>query len=243
MTEATETRTTLPTEQTTFPATEESVISTQPLTGWLEDGQDRYYLLQDGTMAVGRVQINGVNHYFTSQGKHVVLVNRWNPVPEDYELDLVKVEGKKVQRICAEPLKLMLSDCKDAGFTYRINSAYRSLDSQQNIWDRRYNTYIDAGYSPDEANRLVGQSVAVPGTSEHHLGLAVDIDGQKGVLEWLSTHCWEYGFIVRYPEGKTDLIGIIHEPWHFRYVGDELAQELYELDLCLEEYMQMLTQS
>ena len=68
-----------------------------------------------------------------------------------------------------------------------------------------------------------------------------DIDGVKPVHNWLAEHSWEYGFIVRYPEGKSDITGILYEPWHFRYVGVELAKELYESGLCLEEYMAKLT--
>ena len=84
--------------------------------------------------------------------------------------------------------------------------------------------------------------MAVPGTSEHHLGYAVDIDGVKAVHNWLAEHSWEYGFIVRFPEGSTHITGIEYEPWHYRYVGKELARELHELNITLEEYMDMLTE-
>ena len=90
-------------------------------------------------------------------------------------------------------------------------------------------------------------TVALPGTSEHHLGLAVDIlnnkEAGKQALDWLGQHCWEYGFILRYPENTTDITGIIYEPWHYRYVGKEVAQEIHELgDITLEEYIQNLTE-
>jgi hypothetical protein len=106
----------------------------------------------------------------------------------------------------------------------------------------------------EEAERLAAQVVAVPGTSEHHSGLAVDIiDTRLWALEeeqadlpaqqWLMEHCWEYGFILRYPKDKIDVTGIIYEPWHYRYVGLELAKELHDLGLTLEEYMTMLTEA
>ena len=90
--------------------------------------------------------------------------------------------------------------------------------------------------------------VAVPGTSEHQLGLAVDIiDSNYGYLDdyqasmptqkWLMEHCWEYGFILRYPEGTTEITGIIYEPWHYRYVGVEVAMEMKQLGVTLEEYL------
>ena len=93
-----------------------------------------------------------------------------------------------------------------------------------------------------------GKVVAVPGTSEHELGLAVDIadmnhqlldESQEDteVQKWLLEHCWEYGFILRYPTGKSDITDIIYEPWHYRYVGREDAEQIRALDVCLEEYL------
>ena len=100
---------------------------------------------------------------------------------------------------------------------------------------------------------LSAMEVAIPGTSEHHTGLAVDIvdasynhlnheQAKRPTQKWLMEHCHEYGFILRYPKGKTDSTGIIYEPWHYRYVGTELAQELHDAGLTLEEYLQNLTQ-
>ena len=211
------------------------------VTGWLEQDSERYYLCSDGTMAKGEVVINGTSHFFTSRGKYVVLVNAWNPVPEDYETDLVTYQGYEIDASCVDALDQLLTACTDAGYIYYLNSVYRSLDHQQAIWDSRYSDYLDAGYGTAEAKKLVGESVAVPGTSEHHLGLAADIGGSEEMYAWMREHSWEYGFIVRYPDGKTDYTGIIYEPWHVRYVGVELAQELYTLNLCMEEYMEILT--
>ena len=213
-----------------------------PHIGWLALDGDHYYFLPDGTMAVGSVEIEGRNYYFASSGKYVLLVNRWNPVPEEYAPELVKVRGFRVDRSCAQALEQMLSDCEAAGYSVHINSGYRDVEKQQSIWDRRYQNYISQGHTAAEAERLVGESVAVPGTSEHHLGLAVDLDGKLGVLQWLADHCRNYGFVVRYPEGKTQYTGIISEPWHFRYVGRELAAELFQSGLCMEEYFASLSE-
>ena len=80
-----------------------------------------------------------------------------------------------------------------------------------------------------------------PGTSEHHLGLAVDIvnvdNAEKLCLQWLGEHCWEYGFIVRYQEDKAHITGIVDEPWHFRYVGTAVSMQMKNSGLCLEEYL------
>ena len=87
--------------------------------------------------------------------------------------------------------------------------------------------------------------VAKPGTSEHQLGLAVDIN-QEGtrstasqVYSWLEEHAWEYGFIQRYPEGKSQITGITNEPWHYRYVGNPAAEEITRQGITLEEYLQI----
>ena len=87
--------------------------------------------------------------------------------------------------------------------------------------------------------------VAVPGTSEHQLGIAVDINADginssgSEVYTWLAEHAHEYGFIQRYPEDKTEITGINYEPWHYRYVGEDVAKEMFEEDVCLEEYIEV----
>jgi D-alanyl-D-alanine carboxypeptidase len=100
---------------------------------------------------------------------------------------------------------------------------------------------MEEGDTEEVALAKVMESVAVPGTSEHHLGLAADIGGGEAMYAWMRDNSWKYGFIVRYPEGKTEYTGIIYEPWHIRYVGVELAKELHDLGLCMEEYMEMIT--
>ena len=86
----------------------------------------------------------------------------------------------------------------------------------------------------DEAREKALETVAVPGTSEHQMGLAVDISGEAAHA-WLAEHCWEYGFILRYTEEKAEITGIADEPWHFRYVGREISMDMKDSGLCLEE--------
>ena len=210
-------------------------------TGWLEQDGERYYLHKDGTMAIGKVEIDGVNRFFTSQGKYLVMVNPWNFVPEDYQLNMTKVEGFEFDVSGADALARMLADCRAAGYSCTVNNTYRSEETQRYIWNRWIDRRMAAGMTYEEACAVTAQRVAAVGTSEHHLGLAVDLDGSSAMEAWMDEHCWDYGFIVRYPDGKTDVTGIIYEPWHFRYVGTELALELKELGLCLEEYIDMLT--
>ena len=210
-------------------------------TGWLEDGTDRYYFREDGSMAVGEVEIDGVSNFFTSKGKYVVLVNAWHLMPEDYQWTPVTVEGYEFDVSGAEALKRMLEDCRKAGYGCNINNTYRSKATQQYMWDVRIEQRMAEGMTRDEAIAFIGQSLARVGASEHHLGLAVDLDGSDAMEAWMAEHCWDYGFILRYPNGTTAMTGIIYEPWHFRYVGTELSLELKELGLCMEAYMDMLT--
>ena len=210
-------------------------------TGWLDRDGQRCYALESGILAVGKMVIDEQTWYFDSRGCWVPLVNKWNPLPEDYDVELTDYGSHKIAAEAKAYLEGMIDQIKGLGY-YKVTSIYRSKATQQVIWDRYYNNFRAVGYSKEESERLTGEKVAVPGTSEHHLGYAVDIDGVKPVHNWLAEHSWEYGFIVRYPDGTTELTGIEYEPWHFRYVGKELAKELYELGITLEEYMDMLTE-
>jgi len=193
-------------------------------------------------MAVGRVVIDGAARFFDSRGNHVWLVNPWNYVPEDYTVKLVWVEGYRIAAQCADALKEMMADCRAAGIHCGMSSAYRTHEYQTSLWSEQVERYVARGYSRAYAEDLTSKSIAIPGTSEHQLGLAVDLTREDNTYEWLMAHSWEYGFIMRYLYGETDWTGIYYEPWHYRYVGKELAKELYELGICLEEYMCLLTE-
>lgn len=208
------------------------------VTGWLEQGEYRYFLQEDGSAAVGPKVIDGQTYYFTPKGIHVVLVNYANPVPDYYDVTLATLTGwHQVSEICLEPLQQMLADCVAAGNKYTFNSGYRTIKEQTEILELRTQEHMeDFDLTFEEARKKALETVAVPGTSEHHLGLAVDILGQYAI-DWLTEHCWEYGFIVRYTEEKKDITHIISEPWHFRYVGTEVSMDMKDSGLCLEEYL------
>ena len=224
---------------------------------WMFYEGDIFYIKENGAMARGMVEIDGVKNYFTSTGKSIMLVNPWNKLPEGYEPDLVSVtkyasSGQKVDAICYAQLMQMLEDCKANSQEARVISSYRTVEYQEYLFEKKITRLMNQGYSREQAEILAAQAVAVPGTSEHHLGLAVDIvdkayqtldehQAEMPAQKWLMENSWKYGFILRYPVGKTDVTGIIYEPWHYRYVGLELAEELHELGLTLEEYLQMLT--
>lgn len=210
-------------------------------TGWLTLEKDTYYLNADGTMAIGKLEIDGVNRFFDLTGKQVLLTNKWNPVPEDYVVRLASIEGFQFDSAGRDSLQKILDACREAGFDCKINNTYRSKNTQQRMWDKSVAKYMADGMTEEEANAETAKSTAIPGHSEHQTGLAVDIDAEDEGYAWLAEHCWEYGFILRYTQECTEHTGIIYEPWHFRYVGAELAKAIQESGLCMEEYMDSIT--
>ena len=179
----------------------------------------------------------------------LILVNPEHKAPEGYTVELATVDrGYQVDARCAEELTQMLVDCRSAGHDPIICSAFREHSYQEQLFQNSIWNFRSRGYSEAEAIELTSQELAVPGTSEHELGLAVDIVSRShqildkaqentGTQKWLMENSWKYGFVLRYPTDRTDITGIIYEPWHYRYVGKEYAKEMYEKDLCLEEYL------
>ena len=182
---------------------------------------------------------------------NLMLINKWNPMPEDFQLETKALpNGLLIDSRIYDALMEMINDCKAAGLSPLICSAYRTFEKQTELFERKINKYMNAGYSYDEAYAKASTIVAIPGTSEHNIGLAVDIcaldyqildEAQENTPEqqWLMEHCHEYGFILRYPTDKTELTGIIYEPWHYRYVGVEAATEIMSSGICLEEYYEL----
>ena len=207
-------------------------------TGWLQEGEYRYYILESGEFATGPTTIDGRTHYFTPKGIEVLLVNAMNPIPEDHTQQIVNVTGyHDVDSRCYDALVTMLAAVEEAEIEYTFNSAYRTRAEQIAILEYRTLEHMrDYGMSFAEARKASLETVAVPDTSEHQLGLSVDLVG-KEVNEWLAEHCWEYGFILRYPPNKQHITGIANEPWHFRYVGREVSMDMKDTGLCLEEYL------
>ncbi|MCI9224672.1 MAG: M15 family metallopeptidase [Acutalibacter sp.] len=171
------------------------------------------------------------------------LVNRWNPVPEGYTIRLKELAGgEKVDERVYAPLTEMLEAAREGNLDElpRVISGYRTQEVQQGLYDDEVNKYKSQGYSEEEARAEAGRWVALPGTSEHQLGLAVDLEGATyDVFLWLQENSYKYGFIFRYPGSKTDITGTVEEVWHYRYVGVQAATEMYEQGLCLEEYVEL----
>lgn len=180
---------------------------------------------------------------------NLTLVNPWNPLPENYTFTVKKLSnGHSVDERCYPDLQEMMDACRSAGLSPVICSSYRTWEKQQDLFRNKIDRLMAQGLSRDDAETEAAKVVAVPGTSEHQSGLALDIvdlnnqnldtsQESTPVQKWLMEHSWEYGFILRYPSGKSQITGIIYEPWHYRYVGRDAAAEIYELGVCLEEYL------
>ena len=135
----------------------------------------------------------------------------------------------------------MMQALSDAGIRAYIDSGFRTNATQQFLFQRKVNQYISYGYSYSAAEAAAEMWVARPGTSEHQLGLALDISmyasNADTVHGWLAENAWRYGFIYRYPAGSEDITGVNNEPWHYRYVGREYAEMIYQSGLTLEEFL------
>ncbi len=178
---------------------------------------------------------------------NLILVNGECPIPGDYDMELMELaNGQMVDRRIYPDLQEMFDTMREQGVYPVVASGYRTEEKQRALLEEKTQSYIDAGHTWRKARELALQWVAEPGTSEHQLGIAVDIN-QEGtrstaaeVYEWLEDNAHYYGFIYRYPPEKTEITGVSNEPWHYRYVGVEAAMEIYEMGVTLEEYLEGL---
>ncbi len=199
---------------------------------------------------------------FTADANFVktILVNVKNPLPQDhdYYANLVVVPSeykwfsqdevyRKLDKDMWPYLKAMMDACRAEIGEEEIGiiSAWRDYGTQKTLYDAQVKKWKDKGYSQADAEKEAASRVAIPGTSEHHTGLAVDFNTTDKSFEntkafkWLKENAENYGFIMRYEEDKMDITGgIIYEPWHWRFVGINIAKEMNDLDMCYEEYCQ-----
>ena len=187
--------------------------------------------------------------YAIKDPSHITtLIKKGFYIPESYVPEnLVEVNipntpdntNNQMRKDAANALENMYKDAQKQGLHLVINSAYRSYEEQKKIYDEYFRIYDSV-----TASKLV----AIPGCSEHQLGLSVDLTSQNVLdgtyslfgntpeYQWVINHAHEYGFILRYPKDKTNITGTANAPWHFRYVGKKAAREMYEKNLTLEEY-------
>lgn len=176
----------------------------------------------------------------------LTLVNLQYRLPEDYKPTLqAAVEGSSVQldaRV-APFYAEMYAAAKADGCTLTPYSGYRTFARQQENFDRKVAYYVSQGLSEAEATAQTQTRILPAGASEHNMGFAMDIVSASAdfistkEFSWLSAHAHEYGFILRYPENKTEITGVMYEPWHWRFVGKEAAAEMQKSGQCLEEYL------
>ena len=181
----------------------------------------------------------------TKHGWNLILVNDDYCIPEDYEVTLKTLaNGEQIDERIYPYLQEMFNAARAEGIYPIVREGYRTEKEQQALYDEKVQAYINEGYSRSRAEKTAKEWVALPGTSEHQLGIAVDINADKSkcsnneVYAWLAENAHEYGFILRYPQGKLEMTGISYEPWHYRYVGVDAAQEIYNENICLEEYLE-----
>ena len=181
---------------------------------------------------------------------YLLLANAENPLPQDWSIQTEEVQnGYEMDKRAAPAMREMIQAAKEDGVELMLCSAYRSVEKQQQLFDRSQQAYMAQGMSEEEAYANTATETAIPGTSEHQTGLAADIvtptyqmldagfaDTPAG--QWLSEHAAEYGFVLRYPQDKQEVTGIIYESWHYRFVGKTHAKLMKESGLCLEEYLQ-----
>ena len=193
--------------------------------------------------------LDNITHHVASEdnGWNLILVNRNSYIPDDYKVELTELSnGEKVDSRIYPELQEMFNDARAQGYGLFFREGYRTQEEQQQLLDEKIEAYENEGKSKSEAKKLAEQWVAIPGTSEHQLGIAVDINADTtksssdDVYSWLAENAHKYGFIKRYPSDKTDITGVINEPWHYRYVGKEAALEIYSQGMCLEEYIDTL---
>ncbi len=187
--------------------------------------------------------------------KLLTLVDREHPVEDDYNVEFTLLgDGQMVDSRCVDDLEAMLEACRRAGGKPVVAASFRTWGAQERAWEEALDAMVRGGLSREQAEQRLERQTELPGYSEHQLGLAVDIEEQGSepekaqqadtlTLRWLQENSWRYGFILRYPENKTEITGKDYRPWHYRYVGREAAEQIHELDLSLEEYIEMFFDS
>ncbi len=202
------------------------------------------------------LQYDTAGHYVQSKSYggqavpwRLLLVNDWNQLPDGYdkEIAFTSINGQR----CDSRILTDLQNMLEAGKAYGIGvqSGYRAASLQSTLYWRKVDEYLKKGYDLRRAQEVAGTIVKRPGYSEHNCGLALDLGGSGNfnleedfagtpAYQWLIAHCAEYGFILRFPKGKENITGVVYEPWHYRYVGKDVATEIMRNGWCLEEYLQ-----
>lgn len=167
-------------------------------------------------------------------------------LPSDYTPKLAPaVAGSSVQldeRVAVKYTE-MYNAAKADGCTLTPYSGYRTYARQKENFERRVSYYVGQGMTEEQATAKTQTRILPPGASEHNMGVAMDVVSASAdfvstkEFSWLCDHAQDYGFILRYPEDKTEITGVMYEPWHWRYVGEKAAKEMKQSGQCFEEYL------
>ncbi len=180
-----------------------------------------------------------------------ILVNPTNLLPDDFSVELADFEGGQVDGRILEVCEEMFRDAEKDEVTLSLVDAYRSYDRQNELYLKKVESYIAKGLDRAAAEAEAATITARPDTSEHQTGLALDIvtpfytSRDKGFAEtkafaWLNANAQNYGFTLRYKQDKAEFTKVIYEPWHWRFVGVQAAEEMKKTGQCLEEYLGIL---
>ena len=187
---------------------------------------------------------------------NLIIVNQQHPIQKELKFERFLIGKETINTSIINSLSRLFSEAEKNGFRFTLVSGYRSIAYQKNLFDQSVQRHRDAGYSLEQAQNMTLSYSQMPGSSEHHTGLAVDIidtaflndrqdlyDDVDQLIsqQWLINHAVDYGFILRYPKTKVNWTGINYEPWHFRFVGQENAIYMTKNGLSLEEYIEYLT--
>ena len=188
----------------------------------------------------------------------MVLVNHTSKMPDDYTFDTKEcgsatAVNKTLQTVACDAFLEMQKAAAADGVTVWMQSGYRSVSYQTNLYEKKTNYYKQQGYDDAKAKEMAAAIVNPPGYSEHNCGLAADLNSPEhtgldegfentAAFRWLCQHAGEYGFILRYPKGAEEKTEITYEPWHWRYVGVENAAKINASGLCFEDYIAALQQ-
>lgn len=176
----------------------------------------------------------------------MVMVNAYNPIPDDWEDHIIYPPGYSpcgMDDRILKPIQDMINAAYADNVSLWISSGYRSKEKQASLLEQEIQTHMNSGMDRAQAEVEAKKLVMPAGYSEHQSGLVIDINGvdpdfyQTKAYEWMTQHAAEYGFIERYPDGKSSITGIDYEPWHYRYVGVDNAKAIQASGLCLEEYI------
>ena len=188
----------------------------------------------------------------------MILVNHTNKMPENYTFETAEcgsktAVNKTLQTVACNAFLELQKAAAAENVTVWMQSGYRSVSYQTNLYEKKTNYYKQQGYDDAKAKEMAAAIVNPPGYSEHNCGLAADLNSPEhtgldegfentAAFRWLCQHAGEYGFILRYPKGAEEKTEITYEPWHWRYVGVENAAKINASGLCFEDYIAALQQ-